>query len=360
LARVLPTTPPLSGAFASRQIAAPSPAEIARARQLFTAYYIRARGLDAASVAATGTTLASNEAAGPAKAKKTAGPPEATPAAEPAGPAGAARAAAMTDLPPVLSTIFRLPPGVLEPAIALAETGTTVFPRLDLADCQVDAVIAESYSGAALIMADLTEDALFGSAVVQGVPVASAVVHGSRMRCRFPVGETALGFALAEASVTGNIIANEVAFPTQPSQALPTSYSLSLFQMATPLGAPAEVVSGNIFIDPPIFKASPFPPPTQTWQALNTIINFSVVPTVIAISPVTGPTAGGETVTITGTGFTAATGVNFGTVAATALTITSDTQLTVSSPAGTGMVNVTVTTLAGTSAVSAADQFTYQ
>jgi len=246
----------------------------------------------------------------------------------------------------------------IEPAIEVAETGTSVFPRLDLADCQVDAVIAESYSGAALIMADLAEDTIFSTPIVLGPPVASAVVHGSRMRCRFPLGETALGFAFAEANVTGNIIANEVAYPTQPSQTLPPAYSLSLFQMAKPLGAPAEVVSGNILIDPPVLELA-----QQTWQPLNTVINFSVVPTVTGISPVNGPTVGGTTVTVTGTGFTAATSVNFGPAAGTTLTIQSDTQLTIVSPsvtaAGGSPVDVTVITPAGTSATSAADRFTY-
>jgi hypothetical protein len=64
---------------------------------------------------------------------------------------------------------------------------------------------------------------------------------------------------------------------------------------------------------------------------------------------------------VTGSGFTNATGVSFGTVAATNLAVAGDTQLTVSSPAAaaTGAVDVTVTTPAGISATSAADQFTY-
>ena len=72
--------------------------------------------------------------------------------------------------------------------------------------------------------------------------------------------------------------------------------------------------------------------------------------------------AGGEHVTVTGTGFTGATGVNFGQVAASNLAVASDTQLTVTSPPGAaaGTVDVTVTTPAGTSSASAADQFTYE
>ena len=63
--------------------------------------------------------------------------------------------------------------------------------------------------------------------------------------------------------------------------------------------------------------------------------------------------------TITGTGFTGATAVDFGTTAATALTVVNDTTITADSPAGTGTVDVTVTTPDGTSATSPADQFTY-
>ena len=63
--------------------------------------------------------------------------------------------------------------------------------------------------------------------------------------------------------------------------------------------------------------------------------------------------------TITGTGFTGATAVEFGTTAATSVTVVNDTTITADSPAGTGVVDVTVTTPGGTSATSPADQFTY-
>ncbi|MGD0605769.1 MAG: LamG-like jellyroll fold domain-containing protein [Streptosporangiaceae bacterium] len=84
-------------------------------------------------------------------------------------------------------------------------------------------------------------------------------------------------------------------------------------------------------------------------------------PVVTGVSPASGTVAGGDTVTVTGSGFTNATGVSFGTVAATHLAVAGDTELTVSSPAAaaSGAVDVTVTTPAGISATSAADQFTY-
>ena len=85
----------------------------------------------------------------------------------------------------------------------------------------------------------------------------------------------------------------------------------------------------------------------------------AAVPTVTAVSPATGPSGGGTTVTITGTGFSDATGVSFGSVAATDVADVTATEMTALAPAGSGVVDVTVTNPAGTSAVSAADQFTY-
>ena len=86
---------------------------------------------------------------------------------------------------------------------------------------------------------------------------------------------------------------------------------------------------------------------------------FTYAPTVSGLNPAFGPSAGGTLVTITGTGFTGATAVDFGTSPAPSFTIVSTTSITAASPTGGGSVNVTVTTPAGTSAVSPADVFTY-
>ena len=94
-------------------------------------------------------------------------------------------------------------------------------------------------------------------------------------------------------------------------------------------------------------------------QPLNTVIGYSVVPTVAGISPTSGAAAGRDKVTITGTGFIAATGVSFGSARATAYTVDSDTQLAATSPPGSGIVDITVITPSGTSATSNADRFTY-
>lgn len=86
-------------------------------------------------------------------------------------------------------------------------------------------------------------------------------------------------------------------------------------------------------------------------------------PMVSGLTPSSGPAAGGTSVSIAGSGFSAATtAVKFGSTAATSFTVTSDTSIIAVSPAGTGgtAVDVTVTTAGGTSAASIADRFTYQ
>jgi hypothetical protein len=81
-------------------------------------------------------------------------------------------------------------------------------------------------------------------------------------------------------------------------------------------------------------------------------------PAVTGVSPGSGSTAGGTTVTITGTELADATSVRFGTGTGT-ITADSSTQITVTTPRGTGTVTVTVTTPAGTSAITNADHFMY-
>ena len=76
--------------------------------------------------------------------------------------------------------------------------------------------------------------------------------------------------------------------------------------------------------------------------------------------PEHGPATGGASVVITGTGFIGTTAVQFGGTAATNFTINSSTQITATAPAGTGVVDVTVTIpVGGTSAISSSDDFTY-
>ena len=83
-------------------------------------------------------------------------------------------------------------------------------------------------------------------------------------------------------------------------------------------------------------------------------------PVVTNVDANSGPSTGGTAVTITGTGFHRDVQVDFGTDNPAAFTVVSDTQISATSPPGSGEVPVSVTTGSGPSSGDApGDQFTY-
>jgi hypothetical protein len=96
---------------------------------------------------------------------------------------------------------------------------------------------------------------------------------------------------------------------------------------------------------------SPIDPADQYTYALR-------VPKVTSVSPDVAPAD--TSVTITGSGFTQVTAVDFGTTPAASYTVDRHTKtVTAVSPPGSGTVDVTVTTSKGTSTVTPVDEFTY-
>ncbi len=78
------------------------------------------------------------------------------------------------------------------------------------------------------------------------------------------------------------------------------------------------------------------------------IFTYIAAPTVTGISPSSGPTTGGDSVTITGTSFTGTTSVTIGGSAATGVAVVNDTTITATTPAGTaGAKDVIVTNSVG-------------
>jgi len=89
-------------------------------------------------------------------------------------------------------------------------------------------------------------------------------------------------------------------------------------------------------------------------------VTFAVpIPAVSGLSPSTGPTAGGTTVTVVGSGFVAGDSVFFGSTRATILVLAPASVVVASPPAPAGGVDVSVIGAGGTSALSAGDRFTY-
>lgn len=84
------------------------------------------------------------------------------------------------------------------------------------------------------------------------------------------------------------------------------------------------------------------------------------IASIAAVTPTVGPTSGGLSVQIRGSAFNGSTVVDFGSDPATSFTVDSDTEITAVAPAhAAGAVDVTVTGPGGTSAITAADTFTY-
>jgi hypothetical protein len=99
---------------------------------------------------------------------------------------------------------------------------------------------------------------------------------------------------------------------------------------------------------------------TSATSALDAF-TYAIPAAVRSVSPNKGPTAGGTKVTIRGSGFGTATGVDFGKTPATSFTVRSDTELTATAPKhAAGIVAVRVSGPGGKSAISAHDVFRYK
>ena len=87
---------------------------------------------------------------------------------------------------------------------------------------------------------------------------------------------------------------------------------------------------------------------------------YVTTPSIQRLTPKGGTTLGGNNVTIAGSGFTGATAVSFGSVAATSFTVESDQEIVATTPAEpTGNVDVSVTAPTGTTPTDPADVFSY-
>ncbi|MFF4281615.1 IPT/TIG domain-containing protein [Streptomyces kronopolitis] len=85
------------------------------------------------------------------------------------------------------------------------------------------------------------------------------------------------------------------------------------------------------------------------------LYTYAAAPSVTGVSPSAGPTSGGSTLVVTGTGLAGVTGVTLGGVPATSFRAYSDTLLVVVTPAGApGPAALTVTTPGGSVTVPAA------
>jgi hypothetical protein len=237
MARVLPTTPPTGDKVTSQVIAPLDQATLSVAAQGLRNLLAQALG-NLTAAAATTSTTASTPATGLlgrliadahnmfTRQQPTVAPAP-TPGSAPAqGPAGAAatvpveitaetsgpepaagtlgslpqapRADLVSTLLPALNRILTNVGAQLAQVPTATDTGTGPVLRLALSGNQIDAVVANSYSGPGLLVMDTT--ATFGS----------VLLTGNRITNRFPGGQAAVIYTAEDAAaINGNIIVNE-------------------------------------------------------------------------------------------------------------------------------------------------------
>ncbi|MGH3185893.1 MAG: protein kinase domain-containing protein [Streptosporangiaceae bacterium] len=163
---------------------------------------------------------------------------------------------------------------------------------------------------------------------------------------------TITGTALAHATVVrfggvgGTITADSA---TQITVTSPPSASTAAF-----VSGPRLAATGTGTVDVTVTT----PEGTSHPTAADHFTYTASPPAVSGVAPNSGATAGGTTVTLTGTGLAGATRVRFGPGDAI-ITADSSTMITVTTPRGTGTVTITVITPAGTSTIGNADHFAY-
>jgi hypothetical protein len=111
----------------------------------------------------------------------------------------------------------------------------------------------------------------------------------------------------------------------------------------------------------PLEGATVAPRPGVSGKELSLAAEVQPQPVVKSIATTFGPLTGGTKVKITGTDLAGASAVMFGEQPAAAFTVESETQITATAPPFTnrGPQPITVTTVAGTSELSTAGEFTY-
>jgi IPT/TIG domain len=176
-------------------------------------------------------------------------------------------------------------------------------------------------------------------------PTGSVSINGGALSTANTTVSLTLSAADAQTGVNGMQISTDGTFDTEPVVAYSTS-------------ATAHVSAGNgvkrVYVR---YRNN-----AGMWSgAVSDTINLAPAPRVTAISPISGPLAGGRTVTITGSWFTGATAVKFNTTAATSFHVVSSTKITAVTPAhAAGLVVVRVYTSSGNSASPVAARYTYQ
>jgi hypothetical protein len=182
-----------------------------------------------------------------------------------------------------------------------------------------------------------------------------------RLRVLRPAGGTSYTATASSGTVTasGGLQTFPTAVPIQAGDAIGLDISKG-DKVGIFLGDPADVAAAWV---PPIPDGAT-QPYVESQKGLEVPFNAVVqpAPTLTAITPASGSIKGGTAVTVTGTDLANVSGVSFGGIPAASFSVASEGQLTAVAPKAkkAGAVDVTVTTVAGTTPLVASDKFTYK
>ncbi len=187
--------------------------------------------------------------------------------------------------------------------------------------------------------------------------------QGSACLQRFTFSGQAPSASFTSAAAGGNAVSFDAGASTAAGGV--ARYEWQFNEAGAP-GAPVETTSptlthtfstgGTYTVALSVFAADG----ASAGAAQSVSVGLAPLPKVSRVAPASGAAAGATSVTITGTGFTGASAVSFGAVAASSFTLNSSTSVTAVSPAeSSGTVDIRVTTPAGTSAALTADHFRF-
>jgi hypothetical protein len=243
------------------------------------------------------------------------------------------------------------------------------------AGAQAGIVTVGSQSTAPTVSVPIGEPVtLFNTALAPGAKLTSPVT-GTIVRWRLS-GAVGGPFKLRLLTPLGgqNFLGGGASAPVTPlgagTETFPTNLPIKAGQLlavdnanaSDQLGAVASPSSSYSYYLPPLAEGA-----SDTATGPNSGAEFTYnadvlpPPTFTALSPNTGSIKGGTSVLISGTNLIEVSAVRFGAVPAASFVVQSENLISAVAPAGSapGPVDVTITTPAGTTPVTAADQFAY-
>jgi hypothetical protein len=253
--------------------------------------------------------------------------------------------------------------------------------KLAIATMAVSLSIEASAQAAPLIVGSPLTGSFTPTAIVKIATIANSELAEPGAQATSPVAGAVIGWNMIGA--VGGPFQLRILRPSDgeyigagaSEEAMPTGLNLQSFPAAIPIQEEDLIAldnsnekgdkigtlkplagSGLIAFFPPLAEgvaALPAEREDGREVAFNAIVQPA--PTVASISPRTGSLKGGTDVTITGTDLTGATAVSFGGIPARRFAVDSEVQATAVTPATRkpGRVDVTVTTVAGTSPIRA-------